>query len=286
MSELMIVVWTLLVSLSVAFLLGLALGFFKKMFHVPVDKKVISIRQVLPGANCGACGYPGCDGFAAGVACGDAPVGGCPVGGAPVAKLVGEIMGISGTAEKQVSMLLCQGTRDVCKDKGAYVGIRTCEAAKISINGTKNCDWGCIGFGDCEHACPFDAIHVMEDGLPFVDVEKCTGCTLCVAACPQHILTMVPKSRVGSIALCSCRNPKKGVIMKNCKRGCIKCLRCEKACPNEAIKVTNGIPVVNLDLCESCGKCVSVCPTKVLVLSQDKLVVRSESPCAACTATA
>lgn len=259
-----------IVALVLAFLLGLLLGGFKKLFHVDVDPKVTEIREALPGANCGACGYPGCDGFAVAVAMGEAPVTGCTVGAGPVAKRLGEIMGVSASAEKKVALLLCQGTKDVCKDKAGYVGVKTCLAAKISVNGTKQCDWGCIGLGDCQVVCPFDAIHVLEDGLPHVDEEKCTGCGICVANCPQKILTLIPQSRKGSIALCSCRGTNRAAIMKSCKRSCIKCLKCEKACPNGACVVTDGIPKIDYSLCESCGKCVEVCPNKVLILSEHR----------------
>ena len=276
------IILTLAVSLAISFLLGLLLGTFKKVFYVAVDPKVALIRSVLPGANCGACGYPGCDGFAAAVAKGEARTNGCPVGSSPVAKKVSEIMGVSADASKKVAVLLCQGTHDVCGNKSEYVGVRTCIAAKVAINGTKNCDWGCIGFADCEHACPFDAIHVGEDGLPFVDVEKCTGCGICVSACPQHILATIGVEKKGAIALCSCRNPKKSVIMKNGKRGSIKCMKCEKVCEVGAIKVTDGIPVVDYSLCTSCGKCIEGCPTKVLGYVQDKVTLKPCESCPSC----
>ncbi len=273
---------TLIVSLCLSLLIGFLLGFFKKLFYVPVDQTVEKVRAALPGANCGACGFPGCDGFAAAVAAGDAPVNGCTVGAGPVAEQIGAIMGVSADAEVKVAVLLCQGSYDVCKDKADYVGVQTCKAAKIAVNGTKECDWGCIGLGDCEHSCPFDAIHVEDDGLPHVDYEKCTGCSVCVAACPQHILTTVPVSRTGSIALCSCRNPKKAVIMKNCKHGCIKCMKCEKKCPKGAIKIVDGIPQVDYELCDSCGICVEGCPTKVLMTVENRITVNGCAGCKAC----
>lgn len=278
-----IIFLTFIVSLVLALVIGFLLGFFKRLFYVEPDETVEKIREVLPGANCGACGYPGCDGFAAAVAKGEAPVNGCTVGAGPVAGKVGAIMGVTAEADAKVAVLLCQGSHDVCKNKADYVGVKTCKAAKISVNGLKECDWGCIGLGDCEYACPFDAIHVQEDGLPHVDYEKCTGCAVCVAACPQHILTTVSTRRKGAVALCSCRNPRKAVIMKNCKRGCIKCMKCEKNCPTGAIKVINGIPEVNYDLCDSCRKCIEGCPTKVLDLVEDRIAVRpSCSGCQAC----
>lgn len=278
-----IILLTFAVSLGVSLLLGLLLGIFKRIFHVEVDETVAAVRAVLPGANCGACGFPGCDGFAGAVASGDAPVNGCPVGAAPVASAIGKIMGVNASAAAKVVVLTCQGTHNVCRDKCDYIGIKSCKAAKISINGTKECDWGCIGLGDCENSCPFDAIHMTESGLPEVDYDKCTGCGVCVAQCPQHVLMTVPKKLRGAIALCQCRNPRKGQIMKNCKRGCIKCMKCERNCPTGAIKVINGIPEVDYSLCDSCNKCVEGCPTKVLVLVQNKIEYQ-EGSCSGCNA--
>ncbi len=268
-----IVLITLIVSLILSVVLGLLLGFFRKMFYVEPDVTVAAVRAALPGANCGGCGYPGCDGFAAAVAGGEAPVNGCTVGGASCAEAVGKIMGITASSDTRVAVLLCQGTYEKCPTKAEYVGVRTCRAAKISTNGTKQCDWGCIGFGDCERVCPFDAIHVGKDGIPHVDYAKCTGCGLCVAECPQKILTRTSVTRTGAIALCSNRNPRKAQVIKDCKTGCIKCLKCEKVCPKQCIKVTDGIPVIDYALCDSCGECVANCPTKVLALIEQKIAV-------------
>ncbi|HNQ97065.1 MAG TPA: RnfABCDGE type electron transport complex subunit B [Treponemataceae bacterium] len=257
---------TLIVSLGLASLLGFLLGVFKKVFHVDVDPLVSAVREALPGANCGACGYPGCDGLAQAIAAGDAAPTACTVGGAPVASAIGALMGVSAEAETKAVVLFCQGSLEHCKPKAEYVGIKTCQAAKLSVNGTKLCDWGCIGFGDCEKACPFDAIHVAEDGIPHVDYTKCTGCGICTGACPQKILSLVPVARRGAVALCSNRNTRKAQVIKDCKVGCIKCGKCEKVCPKSCIKVTNGIPVVDYSVCDSCGECVKNCPTKVLSL--------------------
>lgn len=261
-----IIIATLVVSLILSAVLGFLLGFFKKVFHVEVDPLESNIRAVLPGANCGACGFPGCDGLAAALAAREAPANACTVGGASVAKEVGKLLGVDANSDTQVAVLLCQGTLDKCLPKAEYNGVKTCKGAKLSINGTKFCDWGCIGFGDCEVVCPFDAIHVKEGGIPVVDYAKCTGCGLCVAACPQKILTRLPSTRTGAIALCSNRNTRKAQVLKDCKIGCIKCLKCEKACPKNCLKVIDGIPVIDYSICDSCGECVKVCPTSVLSL--------------------
>lgn len=265
-----IIITTLIISLVLSSVLGFLLGFFKKVFFVPVDPTEANIRSVLPGANCGACGFPGCDGLASAIARGEAPVNACTVGGASCAKAVGDIMGVNASSDTKVAVLLCQGSKEKCLPKASYNGIKTCSAVKLSINGNKLCDWGCIGLGDCEVSCPFDAIHMQEDGLPHVDYAKCTGCGLCVKACPQIILSTVPVDRKGSLALCSNRNTKKAQVLKDCKIGCIKCMKCEKVCPKQCLKVVNGIPVIDYALCDSCGECVKDCPTKVLVLLENK----------------
>ncbi len=261
-----IIVATFVVSLVLAGILGFLLGAFKKLFHIDVDPAEQSVRAALPGANCGACGYPGCDALASAIASGDAGAASCTVGGASVAKAIGAIMGVDGKAENQVAVLLCQGTHASCAPKARYNGVKTCVAAKLAVNGTKRCDWSCIGFGDCARACPFGAIRMADNGLPVVDYRKCTGCGICVSECPQKVFVRIPSARTGAVALCSNRNAKKAQVIKDCKAGCIKCGKCETVCHASCIKVTDGIPVVTYALCDSCGECVKNCPTKVLAL--------------------
>lgn len=266
-----IIITTLVVSLVLAATLGFLLGVFKKVFKVVVDPTETEVRAALPGVNCGGCGYPGCDGLAAAIARGEAPVNACTAGGPATAAAVGKVMGVDAKAVAKVAMLLCQGTKDLAPAKAKYNGIKTCTAAKLSINGLKLCDFGCIGFGDCAEVCPFDALHMREDGLPHVDYRKCTGCGRCVQACPQKIFTTVPSEGKGAVALCSNRNPRKAQVLKDCKIGCIKCGKCEKVCPKQCLKVTDGIPVIDYALCDSCGECVKNCPTKVLALLENKM---------------
>jgi Na+-translocating ferredoxin:NAD+ oxidoreductase RNF subunit RnfB len=264
-----IIIATLIVSFVAALVLGFLLGVFRKVFQVEVNPLVSEIREVLPGANCGACGYPGCDGYAAAVASGAAPANLCSVGGASVTSKIGGLLGQSISAENKAAVLACQGTCELAPKKGEYAGVQTCRAAKLGTGGTKLCNWGCLGFGDCEKVCPFDAIHVGADGIPHVDYAKCTGCGICTKECPQSVLVLQPSQRKGAIALCSNRNPVKSMVLKTCKIGCIKCGKCEKSCPEGAIKVINGIPEVDYAKCTSCGKCVADCPTKVLKLLEN-----------------
>jgi Na+-translocating ferredoxin:NAD+ oxidoreductase RNF subunit RnfB len=263
------VIIAVIVSFILAFVIGVLLGFFKKIFAVPVDEKAQMIRNVLPGANCGACGYPGCDGFAAACAAGTAPADGCAAGGVKTAQAVAKVLGVKVDAEDHVVVLACRGCKDNCIPRGFYNGVKNCAAAHQAVNGTKMCQWGCVGFGDCIESCRFDALSMGDDGLPHVDTKKCTGCGMCIKTCPMHLFFKVPVSRKGAVALCSNRNENKAMVLKTCKAGCIKCGKCERSCDKGAIKVTNGIPVVNYELCNSCGKCVEGCPTHVLALVEN-----------------
>jgi RnfABCDGE-type electron transport complex B subunit len=257
-----IILYTIGVSAVIAFVIGIALAFFNKKFKVERDPKIDEVRQALPGANCGGCGFPGCDGYAEAVATGRAPVNKCSAGGSATAAALAKIMGIEATAEDKVAVLLCQGAIDKTVSKGEYNGIQTCRAAKLSTGSVKTCSWSCQGFGDCVNVCKFDALAMGEDGLPHVNYDNCTGCGLCVEECPQKILTLVPRDRVGSIVLCSNRSTVKASVIKTCKVGCIKCELCVKSCPEGAITMVNGIPVTDYSKCTSCGICVEKCPTK------------------------
>ena len=264
------VILTALVALILAFILGVALGFFKKIFAVEEDPRISQIREILPGANCGACGFPGCDGFAAAIATGQAETNGCPAGGQAVAKNLAALVGGAATVTTLAAVLACRGTKEKAKLKGTYIGVKSCRAAKISTGSVKRCVWGCQGFGDCERVCKFGAIKMGDDGLPRIDPAKCTGCKACANECPQHIIWMIPKDLKGARPVCSNLNVNKAMAAKNCKNGCIKCELCVKNCPEKCIKMVNGIPVVDNAKCTSCGTCVKVCPPKVMTLIQDR----------------
>lgn len=264
-----IILFTVIVSLCVAFVLGLLLGLFKKIFAVEVDPKVQAIADVLSGGNCGGCGFAGCAAFAQAVVDGTAPANGCIAGGPSVAAKVGEIMGVSVSATKKVAILACKGNNDCAAPRGTYNGIKTCAAASQSINGTKLCSFGCIGYGDCVEACQFGALFMGKDGLPVIDYEKCVGCARCARTCPKKLFVIVDGDKKGSVALCSNRSDNKTVIKKNCSFGCIKCGICVKKCPEKCLELVNGIPVVDYEKCTSCGECIKACPDKVLELVQD-----------------
>jgi Na+-translocating ferredoxin:NAD+ oxidoreductase RNF subunit RnfB len=262
----MIILITAVFAFILAFVLGFALGFFKKMFAVKQDPLIEQIRESLPGANCGACGFPGCDGYASAVASKKAEINKCSVGGQPVADKLSALVGGNAEMIPEIAVLACQGSAEYAPLKGEYSGLETCRGAQISQAGVKLCAWGCIGFGDCVKVCKFGALSMSPDGLPVIDREKCTGCKVCVSECPKGIIQAVPKDAQAALALCSNRNTIKSQVLKTCKVGCIKCGICVKVCPDNCIVLENGVPKVDRAKCSSCGTCVSKCPRKVMKL--------------------
>ncbi|MDR0448232.1 MAG: RnfABCDGE type electron transport complex subunit B [Treponema sp.] len=259
----MIILITAAVAACIALILGLALGLFRELFKVEEDPLIETIREVLPGANCGGCGFPGCDGYAAAVAAGG-DISQCSAGGKATIDSLAEIMGVSAAAHKPlVPVCCCLGDSGIAEKRGLYTGISTCQGAKLA-GGTKLCNWGCIGFGDCVTVCKFDAISMGSGGLPAVNWGKCTGCKACVNECPQGILRMIPKDKKIVLALCTNRNPIRSAIRKTCRLGCIKCGICVKQCPEQCIIINNGIPLVDYNKCNACGTCEQKCPTKIM----------------------
>lgn len=258
-------------ALGIAF--GLILSIAKKKLHVEKDPKIEAINEILPGANCGACGFPGCAGYAEEVVVNGVEVTLCPVGGADVAAKIGEIMGKeTGSVEKRIARIHCQGGIDNTKNKFVYEGPQSCAGAQQIRGGYRVCSYGCLGLGDCEVVCPFGAITMGKDRLPIVDPEKCTGCGKCVEACPRMIISLTAASQEVYV---KCRNQEKGAQMKQgCAVGCIGCKLCiNKACKNvfaddpdveSAISVDNFLAKVDGNLCTNCGQCADVCPQKVI----------------------
>ena len=268
-----IVLATAIFAVILSFTLGLALGFFSKFFAVPEDPIKAQIRDALPGANCGACGFPGCDGYAAAVAAKTVDINKCPPGGKGLVKKLASIVGGDATVIPKVAVLACQGSKEHAPDKGNYRGLKTCRGSKVSSNGTKLCSWGCMGYGDCAVVCQFGAISMGDDGLPHINYDLCTGCRVCIVECPQQLFIELPKedSR-GALVLCANRNPVKAMIRKTCKVGCIKCELCVKNCPQKCITMDKGIPIVDYSKCVSCGTCIAKCPTKSLKLIESDVI--------------
>lgn len=249
---------------GVGLFIGFFLGVSGEKFKVEVDEREEAIVGVLPGNNCGGCGYAGCSGLAAAIVKGDAPVNGCPVGGAPVAAKVGEIMGVAAEeGAKQVAFVKCAGTCEKAGHDYEYTGVEDCAAmAFIPGGGAKSCSYGCLGFGNCVKVCPFDAIHVV-DGIAKVDKEVCKACGKCIAACPKHLIELVPYE-AKHLVQCSSKDKGKDV-MKACSVGCIGCHLCEKNCPNNAVHVVDNVAYIDQEKCTGCGICAEKCPKKIIL---------------------
>ncbi len=252
---------------GMSLIFGVGLSVASKKFAIEKDARIDEVREVLPSANCGACGYPGCDGLASAIVSGKAPVNACTVGGSEVAARVGAIMGMgTEVEERMVARVLCQGDCDQVVEKFKYQGINDCVAASMLADGHKACSASCLGLGTCERVCPFDAIHVNDKGLAVVDRDKCTACNMCVTACPKNIIKLIPASSQVQIA---CNSHDKGrVVRNNCKIGCIGCQICVKACPFDAIGFENNLAKIDYDKCTNCGICVEKCPTKSITMMQ------------------
>lgn len=249
---------------ALGLVLGVALGIVGKLFFVKVDERESQVRECLPGNNCGGCGYAGCDGLAAAIAKGEAPVNGCPVANAEAKAKIGEIMGQAvGAEEKKVAFVKCSGTCDKTERKYNYYGLSDCRKAMMAPGaGDKLCSYGCMGFGSCVDVCQFDAIHVV-DGVAVVDKEKCVACGKCVSTCPKHLIELIPYKSPQAVA-CSSKDKGKDVRVA-CKTGCIGCMICVKQCEAGAILVEDNLAKIDYSKCTGCGKCAEKCPQKVIV---------------------
>jgi len=253
---------TLIVGLT-GLIIGVFLGISAKVFHVEVDEKESEVRSLLPGNNCGGCGFAGCDALAKAIANGEAPVNACPVANQDAYDQIGLVMGKSAeVAEKKIAFVKCSGTCDKTQDKYEYFGIPDCKKlALVPGGGNKKCSFGCMGFGSCVKVCAFDAIHVMN-GVAVVDKEKCTGCSMCTAECPSKLIVLIPKKEIHQV---SCNSQDKGKDVKAaCSAGCIGCKMCTKVCEYDAITVENNLAFIDYSKCTNCGKCAQVCPVKVI----------------------
>ena len=243
---------------------GLVLSIAAKKFAVEIDPREEEILGCLPGANCGGCGFPGCSGYAAAIVQDGAPTNRCTPGGNEAAAKIAAVMGVAAEeAERCVALVKCSGFTGLMKKKFDYSGIEDCTAAMRLGGGMgqNECPSSCLGFGSCEKACAFDAIHV-RDGIARVYHEKCTGCLTCVNICPKKIIIKVPYEADVTIACSS--HQKGGTLRKYCDIGCLGCKICEKTCQYDAIHVIDNLAVIDYDKCVSCNQCAPKCPRNLI----------------------
>jgi len=241
------------------------LYFLSKQFEVKEDPRIAQVLEVLPGVNCGGCGYPGCSGFA--VACVTATsLDGlsCPVGGTDQMKNIAAILGqVAGVSIPKIAVVRCNGSCDVRQQTNSYDGARNCTIVSSLYSGETGCAFGCLGWGDCVEACMFDAIHINHTtGLAEVSEEKCTACGMCAKTCPKHIIELRNKGPKSRRIFVACVNKDKGgIARKACQHACIGCILCEKECSFDAITVKDNLAYIDDAKCRLCRKCVPVCST-------------------------
>jgi len=284
--------YTLVILGGIGFVLGALLAFAAKRFAIDTDPRVEAILEMLPGANCGGCGYAGCAAYAESVVLKGASAALCSPGGQNVANKISDSLGLAKTASvRKVAYLHCAGSREKAKEKYIYDGIRDCRKAVAFGGGPKACDYGCMGYGSCVRVCKFDALHMGDDGLPVVDREKCTGCGACVRECPKNLFSLQPDTTLIYLA---CSSHDKGKAVKDvCSVGCIGCGICVKVTGDENIEMKDNLPLITYDSsinlilahykcptksyidlavkrpymsidpkCKGHGKCAEVCPVK------------------------
>ena len=245
---------------------ALMLAIASKVFAVPVDEKADQIRECLPGANCGACGFSGCDGYASALSKGETTnTALCNPGGNDASVAISKILGVeAGTVTPMAAVVLCRGHNTNSVQKLDYQGVMSCRLATQVYGGPKECIYGCIGYGDCLNACEYGAIKLC-DGIARINPSLCRACKKCINTCPKGLIELLPLNRVEAAVLC--KNHDKGAqTRKECSAGCIGCMKCVKSCESEAITIDRFCAKVDYSKCIGCGKCHEQCPVGAIDL--------------------
>ncbi len=267
---------------GIGLMASVGLGVAAKKLAIKEDPRLEKILEVLPGANCGACGYAGCSAFARAVLGDEAPINGCVAGGESTTRRVAELLGkkVEKTI-RMVAVVACRGSKGYTRQRFVYQGIDNCRAAVNVGGGSKACAFGCLGLGSCQRVCPFGAITI-EDDLARIDPEICVGCGLCVEECPRNIIHLVPAS--ASIHV-HCSSQDIGRWVRDfCDVGCIGCKQCEKVCPFEAVKVRDNVAEIDSEKCRQCGLCLQVCPQGTIqyIYPVKRMATIKENACVSC----
>jgi Na+-translocating ferredoxin:NAD+ oxidoreductase subunit B len=263
------IIYTIATLSAIGTSAAVVLYFVSQKFKVYEDPRIGEVENSLPAANCGGCGYAGCRAFAE--ACVKASELGdlhCPVGGNDTMSLVAGILGLEPVKkDARVAFIRCNGTCDHRPKTSTFDGAATCAIAASVYSGETDCQWGCLGYGDCYNVCDFDAIELRSDlGVPRIIDDKCVACGACVEACPKNLIELRKKFPKDRKVVVACRNTDKGgIARKACAVACIGCSKCEKECKFDAITIENNLAFIDSDKCKLCRKCVPVCPTGSII---------------------
>ncbi|BAS29242.1 RnfABCDGE type electron transport complex subunit B [Limnochorda pilosa] len=254
----------------IGLLFATGLFYAARAFQVEEDGRVELLTNMLPGANCGACGFSGCGGMAKALARGEALPSQCTVANAEQVARIASTLGVdAGRVERQVAQVLCGGVGAKAPRRAEYVGLEDCRAAALTYNGPKGCTYGCLGLGTCVRECPFGALRMGADGLPIVDEALCTGCGICTQVCPRGTIQLVAPD---TPAVVRCVSPLGGKQVRAvCQAGCIACKICERACEQDAIHVVDNLARIDSERCNGCGACVAKCPTGCIEVRAGKV---------------
>jgi RnfABCDGE-type electron transport complex B subunit len=259
------VIYTIVTLSAIGTSAAVILFFVAQKFKVVEDPRIDEVEEALPAANCGGCGYAGCRAFAeACVKEGDLSDLHCPVGGNETMNKVAEILGIEAVKkDARTAYIRCNGTCDHRPKTNQFDGATTCAIASSVYSGETDCQWGCLGYGDCYDSCDFDAIEMRPElGIPRIIDDKCVACGACVDACPKDLIELRKRYPKDRKVVVSCMNQDKGGIARKACNGCGKCV---KVCPYDAITLENNLAFIDSDKCKLCRKCVPVCPTNSII---------------------
>ena len=277
-----VIIWTVAILTILGVALAMVLFLVAKKFRVEEDPRIDEVEKVMPGANCGGCGFAGCRDFATNcVKSGDLEHNFCPVGGNETMKKVAAVLGIEAVEKApQVAVVRCNGTCENRPVTNDYDGLSSCRVKAALYSGDTGCPFGCLGCGDCTKVCNFGAITMdPATGLPVVDETKCTGCGACAKACPKGVIEIRNKGPRGMRVYVSCINKDKGAVArKACSAACIGCGKCAKVCAKEAITVENNVAYIDFEKCKLCKKCVAECPTGAIHAVNFPVIKPKEEP--------